>query len=300
MNRQSPVVLIIFRRPNSTAQVFDRIRKVEPSTLFIIADGPRHGRPEELEAVEEVREVVSEIEWDCEVHRNYADENMGCRRRVSTGLNWVFDHAERAIVLEDDCVPDPSFFPFCDELLERYADHDHVFTISGNNFQDGKQRTESSYYFSRYMHCWGWATWARAWKHYRPQLKHWEQVKAQNWLNQIFESRRSARYWTKIFNRVDADEVDSWAYIWQYHIWLQSGLNIIPERNLVENIGFGEDATHTSSGEKTRSAEAVEMPLRHPPFIIRHSEADHYTQEAHFESTILERAVQKLRHMVTN
>lgn len=293
------MLLLIFNRPDLTEAVMERIRQAEPEQLFIGADGPRPGHNEDKRRCVSAREVATAVDWDCDVRTLFRDQNLGCKEAVESAITWFFQQVDSGIILEDDCRPDPSFFPYCAELLARHAEDDRIFTISGNNFQDGKQRTESSYYFSRYMHCWGWATWARAWEHYRPQLKHWEQVKTQNWLNQIFESRRSARYWTKIFNRVEADEVDSWAYIWQYHIWLQSGLNILPEQNLVENIGFGGEATHTTSSKTGCLAESIEMPLNHPPFIIRHRKADRYTQKNNFESTFLERLTQKIRRIAT-
>lgn len=295
-----PVLLLTFNRPDLTKAVMERIREAEPPALFVAADGPRPSHEDDERLCAESREVATDVNWDCEVRTLFRDENLGCKEAVGSAITWFFENVEAGIILEDDCLPHPSFFPYCAELLDRYSDDDRIFTISGNNYQKGEQRTDNSYYFSRYMHCWGWATWKRAWKHYFPRLEHWQRVKRQSWLHQIFDSSRSARYWKKIFSRVDAGKVDSWAYVWQYHVWLQSGLNIIPERNLVENIGFGERATHTSSEEKGRAAERIEMPLQHPPFMIRHREADRYTQENHFESTLLERLIRKVRRIATS
>lgn len=289
---QTPVVLIIYRRPDTTRKVFNVVRDLKPRRLFIIADGPHDD--EDRKRCQAARSVVEEIDWDCTVMRNYADINMGCQKRISSGLDWVFEEAERAIILEDDCVPDPSFFAYCDELLDRYAKDSHVMTISGNNYQP-RRRTSYSYYFSRYMHCWGWATWRRAWKHFDVTMKTWPKVRDQRLLTEILGKPSAASYWENIFEKVYSGEVDSWAYIWQYNIWMRSGLNILPEVNLVKNIGFGRGATHTENENNIEYvAQNIEQPIRHPPVIVRHRSADDYTQNYHYQRSILQRVLGKL------
>jgi hypothetical protein len=167
------VAYIVFNRPAHTAKTFAVLREQRPQQLFIIADGPRPGHPTDAERCAQVRKVVENVDWPCDVRREYASTNLGLQRRVSSGLDWVFSQVDRAIVLEDDCVAHSDFFTFCDTLLERYAEDERVAVVTGNNFQNGRQRGEGSYYFSKYNHCWGWATWRRAWRHYRDDLPFW-------------------------------------------------------------------------------------------------------------------------------
>ncbi|PQJ34740.1 hypothetical protein BSZ35_09135 [Salinibacter sp. 10B] len=288
-----------------TRRVVEAIQEACPPQLFVIADGPRSGRPDEKRRCRETRSVVEDIRCESLVHRNYADENLGLRQRVVSGLNWVFDHVDRAIILEDDCMPDRSFFSFCEELLDRYADHSHVMSISGDNFQP-RPRSEYSYYFSRYMHCWGWATWRSAWRHYDVDMESWPEVREGPWIEQLFASDRAASYWRSVFDRVYQREVDSWAYVWQYSIWMNGGVNILPEKNLVSNIGHGEEATHTRDAGwyTSRSISTLKQPLEHPPCIVRHADADDYTQRWLYDQTtirkIMSRTYQYLRNVLPN
>lgn len=286
MPLNTPVVFLVFKRPDTTAQVFNAIRQAQPRTLLIVADGPRQSNPEEQEKCLAVRSLLDRIDWTCDVHRNYSENNLGCKRRVASGLDWAFDLVDRAIILEDDCLPHPSFFQFCEELLDRFAEDERVMTISGNNFQRNRKATPHSYYFSRHMHCWGWATWQRAWKHFDIQMTLWPELRKQQFLRSIFSSRRAQQYWYNIFNNVHRGEIDSWAYIWQYVIWTHSGLNIHPRHNLVSNIGFGPDSTHTTSIDSPWAdlpAEEMTFPLIHPRTLLRDWRADSYTQRYYFE-----------------
>ena len=144
----TPVAFIIFNRPDTTRIVFEEIKKAKPEKLLIIADGPRNNKPGEKERCAETRAIVENIDWECEVLRNYSDKNMGCKNRVASGLNWVFENVEEAIILEDDCLPDQSFFRYCQELLEKYRDDKRIMLIAGDNmlFENNKQKY--SYYFS--------------------------------------------------------------------------------------------------------------------------------------------------------
>ena len=173
MNLTKPVVLIIFNRPKLTEVVFQAIREAKPPKLFLVADGPRPNRPDDIPRCAAARKVVEKVDWDCEVLRNYADENMGCGCRPASGITWVFSQVEEAIILEDDCVPSPSFFPFCQELLDRYRTDERVMHIGGMNWQSGHRRSPFSYFFSKYPQCWGWATWRRAWAHYDFTMRYW-------------------------------------------------------------------------------------------------------------------------------
>lgn len=300
MKDSVPVVLIVFRRPDTTRRVLDAIRRARPRQLFVIADGPHEKHPTDAEQCQATRDVVAEVDWDCDVRRNYADENMGCQQRVATGLDWVFDQVDRAIILEDDCVPDPSFFSFCAKMLDRYESETHVMTVSGNNFQP-ERRTKYSYYFSRYMHCWGWATWQRAWRQFDISTDEWSTVRDEDWLSEIFESSSAASYWRDTLDRVFKGEVDSWAYVWQYNIWMRGGLNVLPEVNLVRNIGFDDGALHTKQGTSPAAhASSIEQPIRHPPVIVRHRTADQYTQKHYFQRSLRYRLTDKIKSLINN
>ncbi len=243
---KTPVVLLIFNRPDLTAQVFQAVRQARPAKLFVVADGPRSSRPEDAEKCAMTRAILNQIDWDCEVKTCFSETNLGCKNRVSSGLDWVFEMVEEAIILEDDCVPHPTFFRFCDELLAYYRCDRRVMVVAGNNFQVGRKRTNDSYYFSRYNHCWGWATWKRAWSYYDNDMKLWPTMREQNWLQDILGDRKAVKTWRSIFQSVYENSVNSWALRWTLSCWLQSGLTVLPNVNLVSNIGFGTDASHTT------------------------------------------------------
>lgn len=297
----TPVALLVFNRPHTTEQVFKEIRNAKPPMLLVIADGPRTDRKEEAEKCAAVRAIVEQVDWDCQVLKNYSDTNLGCRKRVSSGLDWVFSRVDEAIILEDDCVPHPTFFHFCQELLERYRADERVMTISGNNFQYGRRRTKYSYYFSRYAHLWGWATWRRAWNSYDVDMKMWQEIRDGSWLFDILGSTRpeirdgqyqidikrsirTVQYWHSIFEHTYKGRIDTWDYQLLFASWLQNGLHILPNINLVSNIGFGLEATHTKVISHCANLPiiAMEYPLNHPPFVIRDSWADDFSQATHF------------------
>jgi len=275
----TPVAFFIFRRPALTERVFARIAQAKPSEVFVIADGPRS--KEEAKICEETRRTVDRIDWDCRVLKNFSDENLGCKRRVSTGLDWVFSQVEEAIILEDDCLPALSFFPFCQALLEHYRDDERVCAISGDNFQFGRPRTDYSYYFSRYPNCWGWASWKRAWKHFDLVMSSWPEFKANGHVKSVFEHPDEQQYWSRIFDECYEGKINSWAYHWCYACWSQSALTVLPDVNLISNIGFGADSTHT--GDSTDPLANLPIGevwnIKHPKQIIRHAEADTFTFE---------------------
>jgi FkbM family methyltransferase len=281
---QTPVVFLIFRRPETTAQVFAEIARARPPKLLVVADGPRADRPGEAEKCAAARAIIEQVDWPCEVLTNYADSNMGCARRVSSGLDWAFSLVEEAIILEDDCLPHPTFFRYCEELLERYRDDERIMVVSGDNFQQGRWRTEDSYYFSRYPHCWGWASWRRAWQHYDHEMRLWPTVRDNGWLHDILQYEPAVAYWAGIFQKTYEGGVDSWAYRWTLNCWLQSGLTALPKVNLVSNIGCGQDETHTRGSHPNAllPAQALRFPLQHPQVVVRSKRADEFTDYHHF------------------
>jgi hypothetical protein len=282
----TPVVFLIFKRPDTTAKVFAEIARARPTRLLVVADGPRPGRPDEAEQCAAARAIIEQVDWPCEVQTNYAETNMGLRRRVSSGITWAFEQVDEAIILEDDCVPHPTFFRFCEELLERYRDDERVMHIGGDNFQYGRKRTSYSYYFSLFTHCWGWATWKRAWQHYDGNMQQWPEIRDGGWLNDVVHDRAAVAYWTHIFQSTYEENINSWAYRWNFSCWMQNGLCVLPQVNLVTNIGFGEAATHTVSSDNPwnqMSSEDINFPLVHPPFLIRDARSDAFTHSNHFK-----------------
>jgi hypothetical protein len=276
---ETPVALILFNRPDTTGRVFAEIARARPKKLFVIADGPRADHPADAEKCAASRAVVNQVDWPCEVLTNYSETNLGCKMRPATGISWLFRHVEEAIIFEDDCLPDQTFFRYCAELLERYRDDERVMMISGDNFQGGRRRTEYSYYFSRYVHTWGWATWRRAWQHFDVELKLWPVLRETDWLVDILGDGEAVEYWRAIFDSVmDGRISKAWDYQWLFACWAQGGLAVTPEVNLVSNIGFGEGATHTvtDTGVINLPVSEMEFPLRHPPFMLRNREADQF------------------------
>ena len=294
---ETPVAYIVFNRPRHTEQTFAVLRQQRPSRLFIIADGPRPGHPTDTERCQAVRAIVEQVDWPCEVHRNYAVTNLGLKRRVSSGLDWVFDQVERAIVLEDDCVAHPDFFRFCDTLLDRYANDERVAVITGNNFQDGQRRGRASYYFSKYNHCWGWATWRRSWRHYDGELTFWPEWRdSRDWRRKTPDADER-RYWAGIFDCVRAGKIDSWAYPWTASVWYQGGLTATPNVNLVSNIGFGADSTHTASPDSPLANIAAHSLglIEHPNGVKHHRDADYHVFEHVFGGRRTRQATALLR-----
>ena len=278
-----PIAYVIFNRPRHTRETFEIIRAQRPAQLFIIADGPRDGHPTDAQRCEEVRAIVQNIDWPCEVQRNYATQNMGCKLRVSSGLDWVFGQVEAAVVLEDDCVPNADFFSFCDDLLVRYLNDERVWVVTGNNFQQGKKHGDAAYYFSKYNHCWGWATWRRAWKHYRVDMPFWPEWQSQSTWLQRLPDRIEREVWATTFDRVKRGEIDTWDYQWTACVWYHGGLTATPNVNLVSNIGFGPEATHTVAGGDQAGLPTERLGVfTHPTQIVQNKRADQFVFNRNF------------------
>ncbi|MDX1976964.1 MAG: glycosyltransferase family 2 protein [Pseudanabaenaceae cyanobacterium bins.68] len=277
MSCQTPIAFLIFRRPDLTTKVFEAIREAKPHQLFIVADGGRNQK--EILLCEEARKVTESIDWDCEVFRNYSEENLGCRKRISSGLDWVFSQVDQAIILEDDCLPHPSFFRYCQELLEYYRHDQRIWCISGNNFQDGQRRGDGSYYFSNYPHCWGWATWRRAWHKYDRDLTNWPAFRDGQHLKGVFNSEQEANYWQNVLERLyETGQPNSWAYVWGFTCWQNSGLSILPNVNLVSNIGFRMDADHTTQESNLANLAVSDIGIiKHPDYMVCDQNADTYS-----------------------
>ena len=279
---KTPVALVIFNRADTLAKVFEVIRQVKPPKLLVIADGPRNDKPGEAEKCAATRAIIDRVDWDCEVLKNYSEVNMGMKLREASGFDWVFDHVEEAIILEDDTLPHPSFFRFCEELLDYYRHDERIMLISGDNFQFGRKKSQYSYYFSRYPNTWGWASWRRAWQHYDIEMKLWPKFRDDNLLKFILEKPSAVKCWKKNFQEAYDNKFSTWDYQWVFANWIQNGLTVIPEVNLISNLGFGVEATNTKALKSPHSnipTKAITFPLKHPPFILPDKEADNFVQK---------------------
>jgi hypothetical protein len=300
-NKSAPIAYIIFNRPRHTRKTFAAIREQMPLQLFIIADGPREGHPEDVEGCREVREIVETIDWPCTVHRNYSDINLGCKRRVSSGLDWVFSQVDRAIILEDDCVASREFFSFCDALLEFYKNNEKVWVVNGNSYQPQRPRGDGSYYFSKYPDCWGWATWRRAWQHYQGELPFIEEWKKSPRWQECFPARAEQRYWARKFKLAQQGKIDTWDYQWIACEMYGGGLAATPNANLVKNIGFDAEGTHTTGLDEGFDYEITLLgSMIHPSGIKADVQADEFCRYQFFfcQDSLWQRLVQKLKRII--
>ena len=248
------------------------------------ADGPRRKKEGEKEKTELVRKICANIDWECNIRTLYRNENLGCKEAVSNAISWFFENEEMGIILEDDCLPDHSFFFYCQELLEKYKNDTRIMSISGVNFQKEKLSDGYSYYFSRYVHIWGWATWRRAWNYYDKEMKLWPVAKENHLIDRIVIKKSERKYWNKYFNLTYKGQIDTWDYQWTFTCWMQSGLSIIPATNLVRNIGFGPAATHTKELNIFSNMTVVQLnfPLVYPEYVLPNKIADNYTSSLMF------------------
>jgi hypothetical protein len=281
---KTAVLFIVFNRPETTTKVFEKIRQAKPPRLYVASDGPREKHESDKENVKKTLEIATKVDWPCELKTLIRDKNQGCKKGVSTAITWFFENEAQGIILEDDCVPNSDFFIFCENLLNRYADEERVSAITGNNFQNDNWRGDASYYFSKYNHCWGWASWKRAWKHYQEDLLFWpEWKKSSNWSKYIAD-KVEQKYWENIYDKMYANEIDTWDYPWMASTWYKNGLTVTPNVNLVSNIGFGPNSTHT----KDKSSSSSNMPTKeigdliHPKLVQRNLKADRWTFNNHF------------------
>lgn len=275
-----PVALFNFNRPHLTRQVFDVVRKIKPQRLLLVADGPRESKPDDARLCSEVRAIFNDIDWECEVSRNFSDTNLGSFRRNSSGLNWVFDNVEEAIILEDDCVPSLSFFPYCAVLLERYRNDPRVGLISGNNFGFPKVGQEKqSYFFSAYMFSWGWASWRRVWREVDLNMDWWEPDTGRQMLSGVFPKKEERQYWYELYENIRlGGKKNAWDYQLLLSFFKNSQCCIVPQVNLVSNVGFGGDATNcldANSPLQNLERKELGLPLVHPGDVKRNVKVDH-------------------------
>ena len=288
MSPIAPVLLIFFNRPEPTRKVFAAIREAQPRHLILASDGPRHDRPGEAEIVHRLRqELEKAVDWPCTLTLDYADKNWGCKRRPPSAITGALQRYAEVIILEDDCVPHPSFFVFCTELLDRYRESPEIRMISGQSFVGIQPPDGVDYFFTRYPHIWGWATWRESWNRYRLDLRHLEEEYRSGEWHRIFEDHpRMARVWYRRWKWCQQEERNStWDYQWAHACLKSGGLSVAPVRNLVENIGFGPDATHTRIAAEfdAEVQQGVAFPLRHPERVERDRERDRAIADRYFD-----------------
>lgn len=264
-----PILFLLFNRPDLADRVFSSIRAARPRQLFIAVDGSRPSREGEESLVAQSRAIAGRVDWPCEVHSLFRETNLGCGVAVSEAISWFFEHVESGIILEDDCLPDISFFRFAEEMLERYADHSEVMMVNGTSFLPKVDDLDCSYYFSLFGNIWGWATWRRAWLQYDFELSTWpENPAVQQRLRTFGFSARL--HFNRNFRMSKIGVIDTWDYQWVHAIWACGGVVVAPHSNLVTNLGFDERATHTSKGDDGRGGRLHQMlifPLKHPDQI---------------------------------
>lgn len=280
----TPILLIFFNRAEVTLQVFEQIRKTKPKYLFLAADGPRPNRPDDTIACAETRKIKDLVDWDCELKLLFRDVNLGCGMAVSSAISWFFEQVEAGIILEDDCYPDPSFFPYCAQLLSEYQNEKKVSIISGNNFQN-TIRGSASYYYSHYPITWGWATWRRTWEQFDFNIAEAPLNIKNGMLDTVFPSPQEKKFWTKKLEKVNTESYHIWDIHFFYSIWKNQGICITPNKNLVVNLGFFDNGTHHFLVDSTKTnakSESMDFPLVKPTVMKVNRAADHYLFEHFF------------------
>ncbi|MDB5261416.1 MAG: hypothetical protein JWQ14_697, partial [Adhaeribacter sp.] len=274
----TPILFLLFNRPDTTQKVFDEIRKVKPKSLYVAADGPRQTVEGETQDCLAARQIIKQVDWDCNVITLFRETNQGCRVALSSAIDWFIGQEEEGIILEDDCLPDQSFFWFCQELLDYYRTNHQVMHISGSNYQFGRKIGDASYYFSRLAHIWGWATWRRAWQLYDVNMTTFPRFLEEGKIKEIFSDAQVQRNWIKNLTKIYKG-ANTWDYQWAYANLVNNSYCIIPNENLISNIGFGKKSTHTFNKDDVLS----NLPVRsieqiiHPKKWEYAVDADHYT-----------------------
>ena len=285
---ETPIVLIAFNRPDVTKQTFKQIRKKKPKKLFLIIDGPRVGNLKDIKNNEKVKKIINNIDWKCKVYKNFSKRNLGLKNRIVSGLNWVFTNTNSAIILEDDCLPSNDFFNFCEKILIRYKKNNSVKFITGNNFQKSKLNINADYYFSKYSHIWGWATWKSTWKLYCDDHKIWDKYLVSKKFSKICPNNLERRYWRLMFDKVKNGSLQSWSIYLLFTLWKNNGLTITPNVNLVKNLGFNNRGTNTkiSQIKFNKKTQSIGQNIKHPKEIFHNFSADKYVFENIYSQSI--------------
>ena len=278
----TPLLYIVFNRPELVEKSFERIQDYAPKKLYVAADGPRATKSGDNEKCANVRQYIKDnIDWECDVKYSFKDHNLGCGKAVSGAIDWFFQNEEEGIIIEDDCIPDLSFFKFCEELLDKYRNDKQIFQIAGSNWQKGNKRGDADYYFSYISSVWGWATWKDRWDLYKYiiDIDSDDYSKMKINLKEIALNQREVNFHLNCFEQTANGKIDTWDYQWRYLMFLNKGKSIVPNFNLISNVGFGEGGTHTHNISHWRSnleSRTVSFPLKHPKYIEVNKNADAY------------------------
>jgi len=276
----TPILLITYKRADTTRKVIDSLRGIRPSSIYFAANAPNPENPKDPPQCEAVRDLVGHIDWPCEVKTLFRTEHLNARESISGSISWFFENVEEGIILEDDCICDPSFFFYCQENLERYRSNHQVMQISATNFDPNYKGTGESYYFSRYAYIWGWATWRRAWEHFDLQMGQIERTAVKPMLRRLFARKKEASFWSAMYDYLASGKIDTWDGQWLFAVFNKDGLCITPKTNLITNIGFDSNATNTFGSHNVverMKIGALEFPLEHPESIEGDEDADTWT-----------------------
>ena len=280
-----PILLLLFNRPKLTKKLIKSLQIVKPKKIYVNIDGPRSKYKNDKQLCREVYKEVKKINWKCKINIRKFSFNNGCRKSVKNAIDHFFSKEKYGIILEDDCIPSMNFFVFCAKILKKYENNDKIKSISGNNFQKNKKQYKYDYYFSKYMHCWGWATWRRAWKDYDDNLSGWTKLKNSDYWRRLHPDRYESKYWKTKIELVYKKRIDSWAYVWLASIWFKKGIVVNPSVNLVNNLGFENNALHTfvnrfyfNNSDKIKNYKLI----NHPKNIDIHKIFDENTFKIHF------------------
>lgn len=249
MSTQNAVLMLVFNRADKAALVLEAVRQARPPRLYVSADGPRTGVDGDKVKTDQVRALFSGIDWDCELKTRFLPENLGCRKAVSSGIDWFFENEEQGIILEDDTLPNLDFFWYCDSMLERFRTESRVLSVSGSNLVEPWLKLPNEVCFTKAWHVWGWATWRHAWLAYDESMKNWPEIRANLGKYPSFPTGADRRYWKTVFDLVHADFISTWDHQWTLAHFITGKLSIMPKHNLVVNTGFDAEATHTSGRE---------------------------------------------------
>lgn len=294
----TPILFIIFNRPDTTERVFEVIKKIKPKRLYIAADGPRSDRQGEAELCIKTRHIATAIDWPCEVKTRFLDKNIGCRNAVPEAISWFFSHEEKGIILEDDCLADPSFFYFCENLLDKYCNDQEIMMISGDNFQanEFKLKDDSSYYFSKYANIWGWASWRRAWKNFSNNFKELDDKIMKQQIKKSFSEWKERRYWYGFYKKLkNGRRLGSWDANWSLSLIYHGGISLVPNINMIQNIGFGSGATHSTGDYQMSILNGSIKKIIHPKNRLVNKEADNFLFKKIYSKSIFLRLLLKFK-----
>lgn len=294
---KTPILFLTFNRLDTTKRVFEVIKEVRPQRLYIASDGPRESVAGESFKVKMVRDyLVANIDWGCDVRVLFKDKNLGCKVAVSDSIDWFFKNEERGIILEDDCLPDKSFFQFCEELLERYENNEEISVISGNNINKEKIG-DFDYYFSKIPRVWGWATWRKKWEKYDLAMSNFTSFKERCLVKEIWSNKNVQEYWLDILNEVYENKIDTWDYQLTFSLFVNKCFSICPNDNLVSNIGFGKEFTNTALVDKRVSGietKRMFFPINHPEKIEYFEQNDEYSNNVFLKNYRIKKFLKKI------